>query len=429
MNSPLTVLGLNCGASLNVAELPAWLEPGALSLINSAELICAAPAMLDGLGQLNGLKASLLPLAAPLEPLFAELAQRCHRGLRVLVLANGDPLFFGIGSSLARFFKAENLRIIPATSSLQAACARLALPWDAVKAVSLHGRKDYLALIQACSGQNPVCVLGDGETGPAKIAEFLLERGCDWFRAEVFERLGAKDESRQSLSLAQTAKASFRQPCLLMLIPSSRPRCAYLGIPNGELRADGCLGKNFNRAAALSMLRLGPDTLLWDIGAGSGAFALEASALAYKTQVFAIERSASRLAFLAENRRHFAALNLEIIAGEAPLALNGLPRPERIFIGGGLSTKYGPEILASACTSLLPAGRLVLNCVLLESLELGRNYLEKLGWRTELVQSQAMRSAPLGQGRHLIPENPAFILAADKPPCCTSATALEKADF
>ena len=415
MSAALTVLGLDAGASLNPDEFATWLGPRDLALIHAADLICSSQAILKGLAGLTGLKASLLPLGAPVEPLIEKLAQLHAQGLKLLVLANGDPLFYGIGSSLARHFKAQQLKIIPAVSSLQTACARLALAWESVRAVSLHGRNSWQALVQACLGKNPVCVLGDEQHGPAKVAEFLLERGAGSFHAEIFERLGAKDEQRHKLSLEETAKASFRQPAILLLIPAAPLPSAYLGIPNKDLASDGCLGKSFNRAAALAMLRLLPDTLLWDVGSGSGALALEASALAHRTQVFAIERSPARLACLAENRRRFAALNLEIISGEAPYALHELPSPERIFIGGGLSGKNGPEILRLASACLKPGGRLVLNCVLLESLELGRKFLEDLGWNTELIQCQAARSATLGSGKHLIPENPAFILAADKP--------------
>ena len=118
-----------------------------------------------------------IPLALPLEPLLERLAHLRSAGAQVLVLAGGDPLFFGIGATMARQLGPEAVRILPATSSLQAACARLTLPWHRVICLSLHGRQDLAPLNAAAGRGAPLCILTDARMTPDVIARHLLDRG------------------------------------------------------------------------------------------------------------------------------------------------------------------------------------------------------------------------------------------------------------
>lgn len=408
---PITVLGLDCTAQV----LDDALTPPLRRLLEDADVVCAPARLLDQVPEPEGRMLRRIPLTLPLEPLLERLAQLRSAGAQVLVLSGGDPLFFGIGATLARQLGPEAVRIVPAASSLQAACARLALPWHRVICLSLHGRDDLTPLNAAAGRGAPLCVLTDARMTPDVIARHLLDRGVDWFRAHVFERMGAPDESRRTLSLADAAGGRFGPACVLILEPAGPVRRPRLGIDDAELAVDGCFTRKPVRAAALSLLGIGPRHVVWDVGAGSGAVALEAAALAHEGRVIAVERDPGRAIGIQENRRRFGAATVEVCLGRAPDCLRDLPEPQRIFIGGGLSGPEGAAVLAAACGRLAPGGRLVASCVLLESLQRCREELRKRGWPLEIIQIQASEARPLGADAHLAALNPVFLLAARKP--------------
>ena len=408
---PITVLGLDCATP----RLEDALTPPARRLLDDADVICGPVRLLDQVEEVPGRMVRRIPLTLPLPPLLERLAHLRSAGAQVVVLSGGDPLFFGIGATMARQLGADAVRILPAASSLQAACARLALPWHRVIPLSLHGREDLAPLNAAAGKGAPLCILTDARMTPDVIARHLLDRGVDWFTAHVFERMGAPDESRRDLALADAAGARFGSPCVLVLEPTDPVRRPRLGIGDAELAVDGCFTRRPVRAAALSLLGIEPRHVVWDVGAGSGAVALEAAALAHEGRVIAVEREPGRAIAIQENRRRFGAATVEVCLGRAPACLRDLPEPQRIFIGGGLSGPDGEALLATACARLSPGGRLVASCVLLESFQRCREGLRQRGWAPEIVQIQAAEARPLGTDAHLAAHNPVFLLAARKP--------------
>ena len=408
---PITVLGLDCA----VPRLADALTPPLRRLLDDADVICAPARLLDQVEEPAGRMLRRIPLSLPLEPLLERLAHLRAAGAQVLVLCGGDPLFFGIGATMARQLGADAVRTLPAVSSLQAACARLALPWHRVISLSLHGRDDLGPLNAAVARGAPLCILTDARMTPDVIARHLLDRGVDWFTAHVFERMGAPDESRRSLDLAEAACARFGPACTLILEPAGPPRRPHLGIDDTELAVDGCLTRKPVRAAALALLSLGPRQVVWDIGAGSGSVSLEAATLAPEGRIIASERDPGRAITILDNRRRFGAATVEVCLGRAPGCLRDLPEPQRIFIGGGLSGPDGEALLATACARLAPGGRLVASCVLLTSFHRCRAGLEKRGWPLEILQLQASEACPLGTDVHLVARNPVFLVATRKP--------------
>lgn len=407
----IAVLGLDCAAPL----LADALTTPQRRLLAEADVLCGPQRLLDQVEETQQRKLRRIPLSLPLAPLLENLARLRETGAQIVVLTGGDPLFFGIGESLSRQLGADSVRIIPAASSLQAACARLALPWAGVACVSLHGRTDLAPLNAAIGRGAPLCILTDARMTPDVIARHLLDRGVDWFTAHVFEGMGAPDERRVTLSVAEAACARFGPACVMILQAAGTVRRPCLGLDDAELALEGCFTRKPVRAAALAMLALAPRHVVWDVGAGSGAVALEAAALAHEGRVFAVERQPARALAIQENRRRFGAATLEVCLGSAPECLRRLADPERIFIGGGLSGPEGPDLLAACCARLAPGGRLVASCVLLASLELCRAELKKRGWPLEILQLQMAEARPLGQDEHLAARNPVFLLAARKP--------------
>lgn len=408
---PITVIGLDCAAP----ALADALTPPLARLLADADVICGPARLLDQMEEVPGRMVRLIPLTLPLAPLLERLAHLRSAGAQVVVLVGGDPLFFGIGATLVRQLGVEAVRILPAVSSLQAACARLGLAWHRVIPLSLHGREDLGPLNAAAGRGAPLCILTDARMTPDLVARHLLDRGVDWFTAHVFERMGGPDEARVSVPLAEAARKSFGPACVLILEPAGPVRRPRLGIADAELAVDGCFTRRPVRAVALSLLGVGPRDVVWDVGAGSGAVALEAAALAHEGRVIAVERDPGRAIAIQENRRRFGAANVEVCLGRAPACLRDLPTPERIFIGGGLSGPEGEALLAAACARLAPGGRLVASCVLFLSFQRARDGLLQRGWEPEILQLQAAEARPLALDAHLVAQNPVFLLAARKP--------------
>lgn len=405
----ICVLGLGVGAP----DLAAYPE------LDGATCILGSRA---ALAQLASHPAEKLAIVSGLSLLLDRVAAIREAGGRVVVLASGDPLFFGIGATLVRRFGPEALDIRPAVSSLQAAAARIALPWSDVSMVSLHGRTDFLPLAHAVLRGGPVCLLTDDRLPFADVAAYLLERGVTEYRAHVFGRLGFPEESYAGFALEEAGEqGAFPSPNTVLLVPGERPDslpCPLLGRPDEEYaHAKGLITKWPVRAAALGALRIAPDHTVWDLGAGSGSVAIEAAALAWQGQVIAVERKPERVAFIQENRRRFRVPHLDIVAGALPESLPGLPDPDRIFIGGGLGRERGGEkggetLLRESWARLKPGGRLVASCVLLESLETARSLLASLAGHCDVLCLNASQSSPLAGGTYCVAQNPVFLVSA-----------------
>ena len=417
---PVEVLGLDAGHGQDTASP---FSPAQQSLVDAAQVIAAGAALLDRCFPERDPHADgreYLPLRAPLEPVLQSLEESHRKGRRVLVLADGDPLFFGIGATLARRLPPSSLRFHPAVSSLQRACALAGLPWHDTLCVSLHGRDPvarWRPFNVGLMANRPLCVLTDAGSSPDILARHMLDRGVDWFTVWVMENLGSTEERCQRLSLRETASTEdFAQPCTVLLIPEAAPRRAVLGLPDHELAVEkGLITKAPVRAAALSLLRLQPEYVFWDVGSGSGAVALEACALCHEGCVVAVERSPGRALGIRENRRRFGAAILEVVTDAAPDCLAHLPVPDAVFVGGGLSGDNAEELLEELCHRLAPGGRLVVSCVLLGSLQLALDTLRRTGWPVEMHSVQAAEAQALAGDLRLVPFNPVFLVACQKP--------------
>lgn len=407
---PIDILGMDC-------DDPAALERLLLQqekLLHKADIICGSKATLAILRHDPELAWRVLPLTPPLEPIYDCLAGLRREGLRVVVLADGDPLFYGIGASLARYMDPAAIRIHPAISCLQAACARLSLPWHNVFCLSLHGREDFAPLFSAVGREQPICVLTSARFGPDVLARVLLDRGVDCLDVHVFERMGKEGESVKSMGLEECADTIFDDFSTVILNPRAKSRYPAPGIDNDGLLGS-CRSKRPVRGAALELLRIYPRDTVWDVGSGSGLLALEACSLAHAGKVIAIEEQPERAFDIQINRSREGAVNLAIVLGHAPDCLQHLETPQRIFIGGGISGADGQALLAHCASALAPGGRLVASCILLDSISICRKFLEDLGWPMEMLQIQASTLESLGHGERLSPLNPVFLLAAHKP--------------
>ncbi len=315
-----------------------------------------------------------------------------YRGQSVCVLASGDPMCYGIGVTLTRRIAIDEITIIPAPSAFSLACARLGWALSEVETLSLCGRDPALLNAVLYSGARILVLSADRQT-PAIVAEILRDRGLAESSIVVLEHLGGAQERILESTAAnwnQTDIADLNTiaiACSSASLPSRTP-----GLPDCAYQHDGQLTKREIRAVTLSTLAPIPGQLLWDVGAGCGSIAIEWMRCDRRCRAVAIESNVDRLNLIAHNANTLGVPNLRIIAGKAPIALQNLPQPDAIFIGGGLTT---PELVETCWRSLAFGGRLVANAVTVETEAQLFHWQSKLGG--ELTRIAIQRAEPIGK--------------------------------
>jgi precorrin-6B C5,15-methyltransferase / cobalt-precorrin-6B C5,C15-methyltransferase len=299
------------------------------------------------------------PRPFDLAPLLA------HRGRPVCVLASGDPMLFGVGATLAREVSVDELRVLPAPSSLSLAAARLGWPLQDVVVVSLVGRTLATLNRHLHDGTRLLVLSQDGES-PAQIAALLDAGGFRASRMSVFEYLGGPRERRIDASAGAWQAADIAPLNIVALecrADDERSLPLTCGLPDDAFLNDGQLTKRDVRAIALARLAPRPGNLLWDVGAGCGSIGIEWMRSHPACRAIAIEADPKRQGFIERNRDALGVPGLQLIAGTAPDALVGLPTPDAVFIGGGVSA---PGVLETCWARLRAGGRLVANAVTLQ---------------------------------------------------------------
>jgi precorrin-6B C5,15-methyltransferase / cobalt-precorrin-6B C5,C15-methyltransferase len=337
----------------------------------------------------------------------------------VVVLASGDPLFFGIGRRLIHSFPGHEIRVHPALSSMQLVFARFNLPWDDAEFVSLHGRgNEHLA---ARLLKHPkVFLFTDPANSPSTIAEKLLEECGEGTTADVTchvgECLGSPVERLCSGTLSEIAAMHFADPNVMILLNptacSQSKKYPSFGLQEKEIcHSRGLLTKNEVRAAAIHALRLPQDGVFWDVGAGSGSVGLEAARLFPDLHVLSIEKEEEQWQNIAQNKTKFRAWNMNLVKGDAPGALQHLPAPARVFIGGSGGNLQC--ILEVCAEKLLPGGIVVVNAVLEKTARLAPDILYRLGFDVEIRKIAVQRFRyPEEEKQHF---NPIKIIVGSKP--------------
>lgn len=329
------------------------------------------------------------PLRPAVPGLLAELA-----GRRVCVLASGDPMFHGIGRALADVLGVERLRVLPHPSSVSYACARLGWPLEDTEVVTLVGRPAG-NLAAALHDHRRLLVLSAGAETPGEVAALLRDRGFGGTRMTVLEQVGG-DRERRVEGTAGNWPHPPGDPLNVIALECRRdggaPRLPVVpGLPDDAYDHDGQLTKGQVRAATLAALAPAPGELLWDIGAGSGSIGIEWMRAHRSCRAYAVEADPVRAERIRRNAGTLGVPSLLTVTGAAPGALAGLPAPDAVFVGGGLTE---PGLLDACWEALRDGGRLVANAVTLESeAVLADRYVRHGG---ELVRIAVARAVPVG---------------------------------
>ena len=382
------------GAVITVVGIGANGWVGLTSAAQAA--LAAADVVIGSERQLELLPASVgaerLTWPTPLLPALPGLIT-AQEGRRLAVLASGDPMFYGIGSTLAALLGPDALRVLPHPSSLSLACARLGWALESVEVLSAVGRP-LDSLQAALAPGRRVLVLVSSASGAAEVARLLQARGYAASRLVVLSELGAEGE-RVEDGDATSWLDSRHDPLAIVAIECVAdvgvPLSRAPGLRDDAFEHDGQITKYEIRAITLAALRPIPGQLLWDVGAGSGSVGIEWMRTHPSCRALAIEPRPERLQRIARNAAALGVPGLEIVAGSAPDALDGLPVPDAIFVGGGVSVSGVLDVCVSA---LEPGGRLVANGVTVETETVLAGWHAKLGG--SLTRISIERAEPIG---------------------------------
>ncbi|ABK45622.1 precorrin-6Y C5,15-methyltransferase (decarboxylating) [Magnetococcus marinus MC-1] len=405
---------------------PEGLHGQSVGLMRRAQVVIGVPRTFALFEDLLPEEAQRLDLTGHLD----KVPQWVQRGLQaeetVLVLATGDPLCHGIGSYLVKKLGLDACQIHPNTSVMQWAFARLGLPWQKAQILSAHtadcgawqpglGPEHPLTGVMQSIQQQPLLgIFTSPENDPARIAQAIQAAGMgEHVLLHVAQQLLLDDERvERDLSPATVAAGHYAQPNVMIVENTAPQRLPLFGLEDASYQQrkpdKGLITKKEVRVVTLAQLRLHRESIVWDIGAGSGSIGLEAARMA--GHVYAIEKNGPDREIMEANRQQMGCLNYSAYLGEAPAGLENWPDPDAVVIGG--SGGHLAPLLALVAQRLLPEGRLVMNFVTLENLTTALDQLQRLGMVWELIQMQISRSQPILEMHRMQAENPVWILTA-----------------
>jgi len=351
---------------------------------------------------------------------------------KISLMAAGDPMFFGIGRLVVERLGRDAVEVFPDLSSIQVAFSRTRETSNNALFVSLHGGPDpakrrkmeheIADLPSLIKKHQKVAILTDKVNTPEKIGEVLNESSVTRdlsLKMHVCEKIGYQDERLVEGTPEEIAQQTFQHPNVVIISVGARcprpdvsPSDIKFGLKEDEIEhSKGLITKDEVRAVTLHKLRLPSKGVFWDIGAGSGSVSIEAAGLCPELKVYAIEKNEAQVQYINNNKVTFNAYNLEIIKGEAPEALNNIPAPDRVFIGGS-SGKLGD--ITKIISEKMSTGIIIVNAVTLETLNDAVQSLEKNGFAVEIIEVSISRSKAIGQKRHMSALNPIFIVKGEK---------------
>ena len=359
-----------------------------------------------------------------------DIAQLINTESRIVILTSGDPLFFGLGRLLLEKFPQEKLNFYPHVSSIQLAFNKVKIPWQDAKIISLHGRNGDEFSKALKQGTDKIAILTDSNYHPAAIAQIYLSLDIPVnYSFFVCENLGDSTEKITRFSgtevaeLAKLEQDSFAALNLVILIreslgkdPEYYQKLPLLGIPDAAFCSfrdrPSLITKKEVRAVILGQLALQPNQIVWDIGAGTGSVSIEIARLCPSSTIFAVEKTAIGVSLIEKNYQNFQVQNISVISGKAPENLNGLPAPNRIFIGGsGGDLTF---ILDTCREKLLPQGIIVIALATIENFHEALDWIKRNNWQYNLLQLQISRSTSVGQLTRFSPLNPVTIITTNE---------------
>lgn len=383
----------------------ASLLPEQQQVIDASEVLVGGERLLQFFPDYKGEKISI---KGGLKPLVERLQVETRS---TVIVASGDPLFYGIGSYLAGKLP---LTVYPHLSSVQLAFARMGEGWTDAYITSVHGRS-IKGLAQKIDGKKKVALLTDEVNSPNAIAKYLIHFGMTEYDAFVAENLEGAEEKCGHYTLEEMAETQFSPLNVVILKQKHAPKQWTLGIADEEFSQrkpeKGLITKKEIRVLTLQAMNLHEKSIVWDVGTCTGSMAIEAGKIAREGQVFGVEKNEPDLVNCMANQRKFR-VDMTAIHAKAPQGLDEFPNPDSIFIGGtgGEMT----ELIALCCKRLNNSGTIVLNAATIENLYKAVEAFKAEGFVVAITQAQIARSKPILNMTRFVPLNPIYIIAATR---------------
>lgn len=398
----------------------AGLTEPARRLIMAADLVLAPPQVLSMLECAPGVKVPLDPeMGAAVRQAKDALGQR-----RPVLVTGGDPLFYGVVRYLGERLGKDAFEVVPHVSSMQLAFARIKESWEDAYLTSLAGRP-IESIVDRIRTAEKVGLFSSDETPPGRLARELLDRGIDYFRAYVCENLGSPDERVTQAELPDLVGLEFHRLNVVILIrePNRPDKASRQGRHRMFGNADqafaqslpkrGLITQSEVRAIALAQLDIRATSVVWDVGAGSGAVAIEAAQLASQGMVYAIEPEPSDIGLIEANAEEFGVPNVRTVLGRAPEIFASLPEPDAVFVGG--TGRQVDLVLTAAFDRLCQGGSLVVNIATIEGLAAAHQTLKSLHGQVRVWNFSIARGIEQMDRLRFEAVPPSFLLAVTKP--------------
>ncbi len=401
-------------------------EDGLEGLTEAARTLVCAAELLVGEEHVLGLvpegTGQRLAVGTSLDRAVQEIAKSA--GKRIVVLAEGDPLFYGVARYLCDKLGKERFEVLPHVSTMQLAFARVKESWEEAFLTNLatHGIDRVLEQIR---GAEKVGLFTSAEHPPSAVARALLDQGIDYFSAYVCENLGSPDERVTRCELAELSGQQFSPMNVMILVrkPSVPDRPVesmgrrLFGNPDDNFLQSrpkrGLLTPSEVRSMVLAEMDLGPASVVWDIGAGSGSVAVEAAQIAPQGTVYAIEMDPDDHQLIIENARRFDVANLVPVLGRAPEAWADLPDPDCVFVGG--SGRGISRLVEAAYGRLRKGGRLVVTMGSIDNLAETHHLLHDQSLNVNVWMINIARGNYQLERIRFQALNPAFLVSIVKP--------------
>ena len=383
---------------------PDTLTLGGQAAIEACPVLTGAPRLLE---PWQGKGKQLFPLIKAED--IARLAAQAQAGPGG-VLLSGDLGFYSGAKGLWRALDGHEVVSIPGISSLSYFCAKLAVPWQDVYVLSAHGRQADPA--GAVRSHEKTFLLAGGDRRVQDLCAQLAAAGLGDLEAAAGARLSYPDERIAAGTVAQLAREDFDGLGVLLVYnpaPVARPFTAPCLADGDFQRGKTPMTKAEVRCLSVCRLRPRADSVIWDVGAGTGAVSAECALAAPAGQVFAVERDQDALALLEANRAKLGLRNLTIVPGQAPEVLAGLPAPDRVFVGGS-----GGQLAAilAAAFGKNPRARVVCTAVTLETVGEAARCFAPLA-EAEMTQLGVTRTRQAGAYHLMDAQNPVWIFSGE----------------
>lgn len=394
------------------------LTGAARQLVDRAEVILGAERML---ASVTNPTAHRIEVGSDFDDLLAKIEANADK--QAVLLATGDPLFYGTARYLCDHLGKERFEVVPHVSSMQLAFARVKESWDEAYLTNL-ANQSLERVVERVRTAEKVGIFTTDKIPPSAVAQAMLDRQIDYFHAYVCENLGSPDERVTQCNLQELAGQEFSPLNVLVLIrnpnmpdrPTQMIGRRLFGNPDEAFLQSkpkrGLLTPAEVRVMALAEMDIGPASVVWDIGVGSGCVAIEAAQIASSGSVYAIEMDAEDHRLITENAQRFGVTNLTAILGQAPEAWTGLPDPDSVFIGG--TGRAVASIAKDAFSRLRKGGRIVINVGSIESVGVVHGALRECAGDANVWMFNIARGTQQLVRLRFESLNPTFLISAVK---------------